>query len=447
VFRPRHLRLPALAAMTLAVLVGAPQAAAVASTISGTAYKDLNRDAVREIDEPVLGDQQIYLFDGTGLCVASVQTDAAGGYVFSGLADGAYRVAYASPSWWTIRNDWVPSTTGSLRPSVDVQLTGEATADFGWRPIVRSTDANAPMSSYQAPNGLRVSSYDDVVSAGALYNALSAARIGAEAPYTEVRFDLYSGSMTSASAAQSNGGPYADYSATSYVNYVSWLDEGDRTLTHEYGHAWSLYYAYIVQQDPSLGSYLQARGLAGDSRIGSSYAWQPREMIAEDYRQLFGSANARSGGQINTEIPLAKDVPGLADFLANSFTTAPAAPAPTPPPTDTAPSTTPTPAPTPAPPQITGLAMSPNPVKTTGTVAFSLSAPASVTVRILTTQGSLVRTLLAGAARAAGSTSLTWDRKDSAGHRVSKGTYRLQADAVDSTGQQTSASTTFAVSS
>ena len=120
-------------------------------------------------------------------------------------------------------------------------------------------------------------------------------------------------------AVQSNG-VYTSYHATVYVPYVSWLDSGDRTLFHEYGHAWSLYYAHIVQQDPTLSAYLEARGVAGDARVGTSYGWDPKEMIAEDYRQLFGSPNARQGGQINTDLPPAQDVAGLAEFLRDTFT-------------------------------------------------------------------------------------------------------------------------------
>ena len=163
-------------------------------------------------------------------------------------------------------------------------------------------------------------------------------------------------------------------------------------------------------------------------------------MIAEDYRQLFGSANARSGGQVNTLIPLASDVPGLREFLARAFSTPPAPPPPEPPP---APAPTPEPAPEPTPqptpepmpaPQLAALAMNPSPVRTTGTVSFSLSAPASTTVRIYTAKGALVRSLLSDAARPAGVVDLPWDRKDAAGRRVGKGTYRVQVDASDAAG-------------
>lgn len=180
---------------------------------------------------------------------------------------------------------------------------------------MRSTDTAAPISSYVAPSGLRFHSYNDVVEARELHEALSGALIGAEAPYVRVRFALQPGAMTSASAVRSDGGPYESFAATSYVDYVSWLDSGDYTLTHEYGHAWSLYHAYIVQQDTTFSSYLRARGLAGDERINTSYGWSVRELIAEDYRQLFGSANARAVAPLNNQIPPAADVAGLAGFV------------------------------------------------------------------------------------------------------------------------------------
>jgi hypothetical protein len=437
------------------VLCALAPAVASASTISGTAYEDLNRDAAHTFDEPVLSDQTIYLFDASGRGIAAAYTDGAGVYGFGDLPDGEYRIAYAANSWWPLRGAWVPTTTGSLRPSISLRLSGAATADFGWRPIVRSSDPLAPMSSYVGPSGLRVSSYDDVVRAQEIHDALAGARIGAEAPYTEVRFDLGAGSMTN-TAAGSNGGTYTSFSAISYVDYVSWLDSGDRTLTHEYGHAWSLYHAYMVQQDPTLASYLDARRLAGDARVNSSYAWQAREMIAEDYRQVFGSANARSGQQINTEIPPANEVSGLAGFLATTFTTPSASPSPTPMPSPTpapepttspAPTatSTPTPLPTPSAPQVDGLAMTPDPVRTTGTAAFSLSAPASVSVRILTSKGALVRTLLSAAPTPPGAVSVTWNRKDSAGRKVGKGSYRVQVDATDGDGVRTSVSASFTV--
>jgi hypothetical protein len=295
------------------------------NSIGGYVFQESDRDGVYEADEQALPNQHLFLFDGGGTYLRNTYSDASGWYQFTGLADGAYRVEFAPAAWWAIREDLVPDTTATLLPQRVVQLTSTARADFGWRPIVRSSDAASPMSSYVGPSGLAVKSYDDVVDARLVYDRLmEGSLVGTEARFVTIRFDFTKSGSTSTMAASSNGGPYDSYEATSNVTYLSWLD-GDNELFHEYGHAWSLYYAYIVQQDPNLALYLEMRGLLGDSRVGSSYAWNVREMVAEDYRQLFGTPSARSASQMNREIPPASEVPGLRTFLASTF---PAPPSP-----------------------------------------------------------------------------------------------------------------------
>lgn len=88
---------------------------------------------------------------------------------------------------------------------------------------------------------------------------------------------------------------------------------------HEYGHVWENYYRW-TNWSGNFDAYLQARGLLGDDRLGSSKCWQPYEIIAEDYRQLFGSGEALTLTQCNKDIPAAQDVPGLLDFLATTWT-------------------------------------------------------------------------------------------------------------------------------
>ncbi len=150
--------------------------------------------------------------------------------------------------------------------------------------------------------------------------------IGDEAGRTVIRFDIGSNDYCS-SKTISVGSTYTELTTDCNVAYLRWLDTGDQILFHEYGHAWSNYYAYIVQQDPTLTSYLRARGIdPSDSRLGTSHAWSRHEMIAEDYRQLFGSPNAQLRVQENTDIPLAKDVPGLEEFLSSTFMRPPAIP-------------------------------------------------------------------------------------------------------------------------
>ena len=419
-----------IAATSLSLAAG--PAVAGTGTIAGTVFQDLNRNAVRDAGEPAWEGHQLYLFDAGGAYRATATSDASGRYSFAGLADGDYKVDYASPSWWAIRDTWVPTTTGSIRPTQPVRLAGAATADFGWRTIVRSTDMAAPLSTYVGPSGLRVESFDDVVSAREVHDAVAQGLVGAEAKFVIIRFDFGPNASTVA-GWQGSAGSFSSYSAVCYDNYVSWLDGGDQGVSHEYGHAWSLYYDTVVRQEGTFASYLQARGLAGDARVNSSYVWGARELIAEDYRQLLGSPNARLATQMNRDIPPAAAVPGLRDFLATTFTTSPSGSDPAPPP--------PAPALTLSTPVV-----NPSPVVRSGTVTSSVSIPAAVTIEIRDAGRALVRTLLASAARNAGSVSATWDRKDSAGRKARAGTYVAEVRAVASDGRSARSTTTFKVS-
>jgi hypothetical protein len=416
----------------LALLLAQPAASAGSSSITGIAYFDLNRDGAHQVGEQTLSNQQLYLLDGTGGYVGTTVTDASGRYRYDSLADGDYLVMYDYVAWQALRANWVPSTTGSIRPHFSLHLSGSAVADFGWRPIVRSTDLTAPVSVYVGANGLRVESFDDVVSARQIYDSVMQLLIGQEASTVIIRFDYGAGGSLTVTSSASANGHYTDYHAVSYLSYFSWLENGEAALAHEYGHAWSRYYAYMVQQDSKMTAYLVARGLAGDPRVNSSYAWSTDEMIAEDYRELFGTAEAQKDSQINQDIPLAKDVPGLKDFLANTFTKPPPAPLTDPPPAS-------------LPLSISGVAMSPDPVRTSGTATFSVSAPASVSARILNSKGSLVRTLLLNVSKPAGPVSTSWDRTDSANRRVKRGTYSVKVDAVADDGQSASSGKTFSV--
>jgi 5-hydroxyisourate hydrolase-like protein (transthyretin family) len=431
-----------LSATTAIATASAANAAAGTSTISGTVFYDTNRNGGQDAGEAGLANQGIYLLDSSGQSqLAYTASDASGHYGFSGLAAGDYRVVYDTADWWALREAWVPTTTGSIFPRISVSLAGSAIANFGWRAISRSITYLAPISSYTGSNGLRVNSYDDVVAAKDIYDDLmSGSQIGAETPYTTVAFDYVDNFGATSTSVSGSAGSYSNYLAVSEVPYVSWLEGGDQLLYHEYGLAWSGYYAYIVQQDPDLTGYLKARGILSDSRLDSSHAWNRNELISEDYRQLFGTANAQAAPQENRDLPSAAAVMGLRDYLASTFTQ--------PPPSTTTSSPAPPPPPPPPPPAlaVAGLAVSPSPVKTSGTASFSLSAAAAVTVSIKDGKGNTVRTLLKGAAEAGGQVSTKWDRKNAAGQRVKSGTYTVTVDALDSFGQHAATSASFSVS-
>ena len=440
-------------ALLLAAAVGAtgfaamPSAQAADGAISGSVFQDLDRDGVQDPGEAGFSGVTVYLTDAAyTYTIAAATTAADGSYAFPSQPGGDYLVEIALPNWRALRDAWAPTTTPDLRPRHTVRVDGTSTAMFGWRPITRSRDLAAPVTRYVGPSGLTVASYNDVVTARAVYDLLSAGElIGPEAAVTTIRLD-YSSSSYASTPVGGGPGDYANYSATVYLSWEHWLERRDEVLFHEYGHAWSMYYDYLVQQDGRLQTYLDARGLGSDSRLETSHMWSRGEMIAEDYRQLFGSPAARAVRQENYQIARAEDVPGLRNFLATTFRSGSASPTPTP---TTTPTTSPTPTATataaPAPLAVTNLSMNPAPVRTSGVASFELSRAASVTVSILDSRGKIVRRLATSVARAAGPASFPWDRTGDDGRRVKAGTYRLSATAADDSGSS-SAAAAFTVS-
>lgn len=408
------------------------------STIAGAVWQDLDRDGIHDAGEAGFSGVTVELYDVSGLWVTGVGTGPDGTYSIGGLADGTYNVRIRTSDWWSLRHDWVPTTTGSLFYKLTVNVsTSTATADFGLRPIIRSTTLGSPISSVRSATGTLVESYDDAVTAQTVLDHLQAGSLlGAEAPYTEVRFDFQEGGTCNWSISGSPG-TFSGYGAHVWVDYLGWVNDGDRVLFHEYGHAWSNYYNYVVQQDGTFSGYLAARGVAGDARLGSSHAWTPAEMIAEDYRLLFGTPSAKAYPQENVDLPPADQVTGLVTYLRDTFTHPPAGGAdPTPaPPT----------APASAPLSVTGVAMTPAPVTTSGTASFALSGPATAKVSVLDKYGTVVRTLSSGASFPGGASSLPWDRLTDAGRKAKAGTYTLVVAASDATGTSVVGSVAFSV--
>ena len=176
-----------LALLLLLLPSAATSAHANPVTITGVAFADHDRNGVQGLDEPGFVDHLIYLYDEAGTVIATRRTDAAGAYRFS-VPAGRYTVAYAPTAWRALWDELVPTTTGSLEP-VHAEVVAPATADFGWRPVVLSTQLSAPISEHRGPEGLRVQSYNDVVSARELYDHLvTRFLVTDEAPHVLVRF-------------------------------------------------------------------------------------------------------------------------------------------------------------------------------------------------------------------------------------------------------------------
>lgn len=286
-------------------------------SLSGVMFQDPNRDGVYQPGEAPMSGQTLYLFDGSGANVDAVTTGSNGGYSFTGLAPGSYRLELSASSWWAIRDTMAPDTTGSAAPTVDLCVGATTTYNFGWRPIVTSTVAGSPLSVFTGPNGLRVETYADVVTPRALFDDLmTGGLIGPEAAYETIRFGLDAGTTTATSCTQVNG-VYTSCSSISSIGLDNWLDEGDYPIFFEYGNHWNMYYTYLDHQG-SWNDYYVARGVAGNPMLGSSQAWS-HEMLTDDWRQLFGSPTAQAVAPLNGSIPPASQVPNLAQYLSTTY--------------------------------------------------------------------------------------------------------------------------------
>jgi hypothetical protein len=142
--------------------------------------------------------------------------------------------------------------------------------------------------------------------------------------------DSYSSQTTT--SAGTSGGRYKTYIATMYLkgDNSAFYMAPDTHLTHEYVHAWSGYWLYLGHQGVWT-SYLDTRWstsdgsmvLSDDPRLDSAYAWNRSEIIAEDYRLLFGDSTvlAQAPNHMNTDLPAPSAVTGLRAFMSGSWRT------------------------------------------------------------------------------------------------------------------------------
>jgi len=113
--------------------------------------------------------------------------------------------------------------------------------------------------------------------------------------------------------------------------FLKGIDSGfatypDFELTHEYGHIWTLKHWYMGH-GTSWEQYLGKRWstadgsllLGQDSRLDSTYNWTTAEIVADDYRVLFGNTAARSVGFINRYIVDPRQQPGLRDWFLSTW--------------------------------------------------------------------------------------------------------------------------------
>ena len=220
-----------------------------------------------------------------------------------------------------------PTATATPAPIVTPAPTPTATPAPATTPAPTPTPApttspSGVIEDVVTPEGMRIQIYSGITGGWTAQriadliraNALELTRIG---PRLTVRVQTANASAASTTATKSDG-VYTAFSATLYLQATStstFTKSPDYVVAHEYGHVWSRYH-YFLSHNGSWATYWDARGLTGDPRLDTTYKWATSEMIAEDYRLLFGTTAASSqAAQMNNEIPDARTVPGLGDFL------------------------------------------------------------------------------------------------------------------------------------
>jgi len=176
-------------------------------------------------------------------------------------------------------------------------------------------------------------------------------------------------------------------------------------VVHEVGHV--MCWAALDGRPERWADYLELRGLSPqDDPASVPHADRNREIIAEDFRALFGGPLATASGTIeNASLPHPATVPGLRDFLRDhleGIETVSGA--------------------------LNASAVYPNPCREQARIEMTLNdtlakgTPEAPRLEIFDLRGRLVRRINGGSV-ANGRVSVVWDGRDGAGRRAPGGLY------------------------
>jgi hypothetical protein len=240
---------------------------------------------------------------------------------------GAYQTAQGASSW-SYSLDTMALSNGSHTLAARATDTSGNVSTANESVIVQNTTPLPPgvVDQLVTPEGATIQVYSGVTgwTAQQIYDLLkpNAYQLSLIGPHYTIKVQTQYVSSTTTSVSGDAATGYSNYQATTYLNTQAGSNFTlipDAIIAHEYGAAWSLYHLYMTE-DGKWDSYFQARGITGDPRIDSNYMWNRGELIAEDYRLLLGTSAAQSEmAQMNYQIPDARQVAGLKDFLASSW--------------------------------------------------------------------------------------------------------------------------------
>jgi len=291
--------------------------AATASVSVNVQNADTTAPSV-QISSPVAG----ATLSGTATVSGTASDNAQVAGVAVSVDGGAYANAQGTTSW----SSALP--TGSLANgahTISVRAT-DAAGNVGIATVAVNVQNSLPagvVDQFVTPEGLTIQIYSDASgwTAQQIYDLLkpNAYQLALIGPHLTIKVQTTYATFTTTSAGTS-GGVYATFHATTYLNTKAtsvFTNRPDAAITHEYGAVWSMYHLYLTEQ-ADWTPWLQARGLLNDPRVDSSDVWSKNEMIADDYRMLFGTAAAQSEmGYVNPDVPDPRTVAGLRDFFVN----------------------------------------------------------------------------------------------------------------------------------
>lgn len=106
-----------------------------AASLTSQAWKDADRDGVRDAGETAVANVRVALLDGAGRQVASALTDADGNYTFANLKPGSYSVKFDTAS--------LPAGLQFTTPGLD----SAAAADGSTAPVTLASGAHATLAA------------------------------------------------------------------------------------------------------------------------------------------------------------------------------------------------------------------------------------------------------------------------------------------------------------
>jgi hypothetical protein len=254
--------------------------------------------------------------DNVGLATVQVSVDG-----------GAYQTAQGTNSW-SYSLDTTALTNGSHTFTARAIDTSGNVSTANESVTVQNSPTLPPgvIDQLVTPEGATIQIYSGVSgwTTQQIYDLLNpnAYQLSLIGPHYTIKVQTQYASSTTTGVSGDPTTGYSNYQAVTYLDAAAgtaFATIPDEVIAHEYGAAWGLYHLYMTE-DGNWNSYLQARGILGDSRLDTNYMWNRSEILMEDYRLLFGSAAAQNEmAQMNYQIPDARQVAGLKDFLASSW--------------------------------------------------------------------------------------------------------------------------------